>query len=230
MTMKIKEMTEKERPRERLVEKGAGDLSNGELLAILLRTGVKGASALELAQSLLAKVDGSLVKMSQMPMEAIRSVYGLGGMKAVPIVAALELGRRFFEEGMQVDKLTIVSPSQIYRLMKPGLKGLQNEECWAVFLNSAHYVISKERMTAGGINSTIVDIKTIAAKALARKAVSVILVHNHPSGNPRPGTEDIRQTELLRQALTSLSISLMDHVVICDDCYYSFADEMVYEG
>ena len=228
--MKIKEMTETERPRERLVEKGAADLSNGELLAILLRTGIKGASALELAQNLLAEADGSLVKMSQMPLERIRGIYGLGGMKAVPIVAALELGRRYFDEGMQVDKLAIVSPSQIFQLMKPALKGLQKEECWAVFLNSAHYVIAKEKMTAGGLNSTIVDIKTIAAEALARKAVAVILVHNHPSGNPRPGAEDIRQTELLRQALTSLSISLMDHVVVCDDCYYSFADDTVYEG
>lgn len=228
--MKIKEMTEKERPRERLVERGAEDLSNGELLAILLRTGIKGASALELAQNLLAEADGSLVKMSQMPLERIRGIYGLGGMKVVPIVAALELGRRFFEEGMQVDKLAIVSPSQIFKLMRPALKGLQSEECWAVFLNSAHYVIAKEKMTSGGLNSTIVDIKTIAAEALARKAVSVILVHNHPSGNPRPGTEDIRQTELLRQALVSLSISLMDHVVICDDSYYSFADETVYEN
>lgn len=228
--MKIKEMTETERPRERLVEKGAADLSNGELLAILLRTGIKGASALELAQNLLVEADGSLVKMSQMPLERIRGIYGLGGMKAVPIVAALELGRRYFDEGMQVDKLAIVSPSQIFQLMKPALKGLQKEECWAVFLNSAHYVIAKEKMTAGGLNSTIVDIKTIAAEALARKAVAVILVHNHPSGNPRPGAEDIRQTELLRQALTSLSISLMDHVVVCDDSYYSFADETVYEG
>ena len=230
MIMKIKEMTEMERPRERLVEKGAADLSNGELLAILLRTGIKGVSALELARNLLSHTGGSLVRMSQMRLDDYRSIYGLGGMKAVPIVAALELGRRFIGEGMMVNKLAIVSPSQVFRLLKPVLKGLQSEECWAVFLNSAHYVIAKEKMTAGGLNSTIVDIKAIAAKALARKAVAVILVHNHPSGNPRPGTEDIRQTELLRQALTSLSIALMDHVVVCDDCYYSFADDTVYEG
>lgn len=228
--MKIKEMTEKERPRERLIDKGAADLSNGELLAILLHTGIKGTSALDLAQNLLSHTGGSLVRMSQMQLDDFRSIYGLGGMKAVPIVAALELGRRFIGEGMTVDKLAIVSPSQVFRLLKPALKGLQSEECWAVFLNSAHYVTAKVKMTAGGLNSTIVDIKTIAAEALARKAVAVILVHNHPSGNPRPGTEDIRQTELLRQALASLSITLMDHVVVCDDCYYSFADEMVYEG
>ena len=101
--------------------------------------------------------------------------------------------------------------------------------CWAVFLNSANYVLAREKMSTGGLNSTLVDVKTIAATALEKKAVSVILVHNHPSGNPRPGKEDIRQTELLRQALTALSISLTDHVVICDDCYYSFADETVYE-
>ena len=226
--MRIKEMTENERPREKMVLNGPEKMSSGELLAILIGWGTKGVSAVDIAQSLLKLAGGSLIKLSQMTLEQIQAVYGLGGVKAVTVEAALELGRRFVEESMHIEKTSIISPSQVYGMMRPAMKGLATEECWAVFLNSANYVLSREKMSSGGLNSTLVDVKTIAAMALEKKAVSVILVHNHPSGNPRPGKEDIRQTELLRQALTALSISLTDHVVICDDCYYSFADEMVY--
>ncbi len=228
--MRIKEMTENERPREKMVLNGPEKMSSGELLAILIGSGTKGVSAVDAAQSLLKLAEGSLIKLSQMTLRQIQSVHGLGGVKALTVASALELGRRFVEESMHIEKISIISPSQVFGMMRPAMKGLATEECWAVFLNSANYVLSREKMSAGGLNSTLVDIKTIAATALEKKAVSVILVHNHPSGNPRPGKEDIRQTELLRQALTALSISLTDHVVICDDCYYSFADEMVYEG
>lgn len=228
--MRIKEMAEAERPRERMMGSGPSNMSNGELISILLRTGIKGESAVEMAQRLLAKAGGSLTKLSQMNLKQFQSINGFGGMKALPIMAALELGRRFLDEGMAIEKLSVISPAQIFRMMKPALKGLTYEECWAVFLNSANYVISRERMSSGGLNSTVIDVKSIASIALTLKAVSVILVHNHPSGNPRPGNEDIRQTEILRLALSSLSISLVDHVVMCDDSYFSFADDTVYEG
>lgn len=227
--MRIKEMTESERPREKMSANGPENMSNGELLAILIGWGTKGVSAVDIAQNLLKLAGGSLIKLSQMTLGQLQTVYGLGGVKAVTVEAALELGRRFVGESMKIEKISIISPSQVYRMMRPAMKGLVSEECWAVFLNSANYVLAREKMSTGGLNSTLVDVKTIAATALEKKAVSVILVHNHPSGNPRPGKEDIRQTELLRQALTALSISLTDHVVICDDCYYSFADETVYE-
>lgn len=228
--MKIKEMTESERPRERLVQNGADKLSDGELLAILIGSGTRGMSAVDTSRTLLSLADGSLTRLSQMPLSRIRSVKGLGGVKAVTVAAALELGRRFIAEDMKIEKLSIISPAQVYRMMKPVMKGLTEEECWAVFLNSASYVISRERMSKGGLNSTLIDVKLIAAMALQKKAVSVILVHNHPSGNPRPGKEDLRQTAALKTALSSLSIDLTDHVVVCDDSYFSFADETMYEG
>ena len=226
--MKIKELTEGERPRERMVEYGPEALGTGELLAILLRTGTAGESAVELAQRLLALAGGSLVQLSRMPLERLRSQRGLGGTKVLPVLAALELGRRFMSEESRLDKISIIAPSQVYRLMKPSLKGLETEECWVIYLNPSRYVIGKEKVSAGGLDSTILDVRKIASSALERRARSLILVHNHPSGNPRPGSEDLNQTLALRGALDSLSISLLDHVVFCDDCYYSFADELVY--
>ena len=217
--MKIKELSEGERPRERMMENGPEVLSTGELLAILLRSGTKGESAVDLAQRLLAFAGGSLVQLSQMP---------LGGTKVLPVIAALELGRRFMAEESRLDRIPVVAPSQVYRLMKPVMKGLETEECWVIYLNSAKYVISRECVSSGGLSSTIMDVKRIASSALEKKAQSVVLVHNHPSGNPRPGQEDIRQTQLLHDALAPLQIGLLDHVVFSDGRYYSFADEMVY--
>ena len=227
--MRIKELTEGERPRERMMEYGPESLGTGELLAILLRSGTRGASAVELAQSLLSLAGGSLVQLSRTPIERIRSQRGLGGAKALPVIAALELGRRFIAEESRLDKVPVVAPSQIYRMMKPVLKGLETEECWVVYLNPAKYVTSRECISAGGLTSTIIDVKKVVASALERKAHALVLVHNHPSGNPRPGKEDLLQTKKLRDALSAFSIGLLDHVVVCDDRYYSFADEMVYQ-
>lgn len=226
--MRIKELTEGERPRERMMEYGPEALGTGELLAILLRSGTAGESAVELAQRLLAMAGGSLVQLSRLPLERLRSQRGLGGTKVLPVLAALELGRRFMSEESRLEKIPIIAPSQVYRLMKPALKGLETEECWVIYLNSARYVIGRGKVSAGGLNATILDVKKIVSSALDCKAQSLILVHNHPSGNPRPGSEDLSQTTALHNALESLSISLLDHIVFCDDCYYSFADELVY--
>lgn len=223
-------MTENERPREKMILNGPEKMSNGELLTILIGWGTKGVSAIDVAQNLLKLADGSLIKLSRMSLQQLQTVYGLGGVKAVTVEAALELGRRFVEENMNIEKISIISPSQVYAMMRPAMKGLETEECWAIFLNSANYVLAKEKMSAGGLNSTLIDVKTISASALEKKAVSVILVHNHPSGSPRPGQEDLRQTEALKTALTSLSISLTDHIIVCDDCFFSFADDTLYNA
>jgi DNA repair protein RadC len=211
-----------------MMEYGPEGLATGELLAILLRSGTRGESAVDLAQRLLALTGGSLVQLSRMPLERLRAQRGLGGNKVLPVIAALELGRRFLAEESRMDRIPVVAPSQVYRLMKPVMKGLETEECWVIYLNSAKYVISRECVSSGGLSSTIMDVKRIAASALEKKAQSIVLVHNHPSGNPRPGQEDIRQTQALHDALAPLQISLLDHVVFSDDRYYSFADELVY--
>ena len=228
--MKIMELAERERPRERMLSVGAAGLSTGELIAILLRSGTRGESAMDLAQRLLSLSGGSLVQLSRMPLSRLRALRGLGGTKVLPVIAALELGRRFMDEESRLDKIPVIAPAQVFRMMKPVLKGLETEECWVLYLNSAKYVISRECVSAGGMDSTIMDVKRIAASALEHKAQSLVLVHNHPSGNPRPGSEDKERTLELRRVLDSLSISLLDHVVVCDDAYYSFADEMVYRG
>ncbi len=191
--MKIKELTEGERPRERMMEYGAESLGTGELLAILLRSGTRGESAVDLAQRMLALAGGSLVQLSRIPVDRLRAQRGLGGTKVLPVIAALELGRRFMAEESRLEKIPVIAPAQVYIMMKPELKGLETEECWVIYLNAAKYVISKE-------------------------------------GNPRPGSEDIRQTAALRAALKPFSIELVDHVVFADDSYYSFADETVYRG
>lgn len=228
--MKIKEMTENERPREKMILNGPESMSNGELLAILIGWGTRGVSALDIAQTLLKMADGSLIKLSQMTLAQIQGVHGLGGAKAVTVNAALELGRRFVEENMGIEKTSIISPAQVYGMMIPSMKGLMEEECWVIFLNSANYVISRDCMSTGGLNSTLFDVKKIAAAALEKRAVSVILVHNHPSGNPRPSPGDMKQTAALKDALNSLSIALTDHIVVSDDSYFSFADDCVYPG
>ena len=137
--MKIKELTEGERPRERMVEYGAESLGTGELLAVLLRSGTRGESAVDLAQRLLSLAGGSLVQLSKMPLERLRAQRGLGGTKVLPVLAAFELGRRFMAEESRLEKVSIISPAQVYRLMKPVMKGLEAEECWVVYLNAAKY-------------------------------------------------------------------------------------------
>ena len=213
-----------------MMEYGAESLGTGELLAILLRSGTRGESAVDLAQRMLAMAEGSLVQLSRIPVDRLRAQRGLGGTKVLPVIAALELGRRFMAEESRQEKIPVIALAQVYIMMKPELKGLETEECWVIYLNAAKYVISKECVSSGGLNATIMDCKMIVASALDRKAQALVLVHNHPSGNPRPGSEDIRQTAALRAALKPFSIELLDHVVFSDDSYYSFADETVYRG
>lgn len=219
------EITESERPRERLLRTGPRGLSNSELLAILLRSGTKGVSALELAQKLLHSAGGSLARLSGMTVEKMVGVNGLGPVKALQVIAAFELGRRFMAEVSEVKKSPVTSPAQVYSLMIPEMKGLTHEEFWVVFLNRSNYVLAKKRMTTGGLSATVIDSKAVVLEALELKASSLVLVHNHPSGNPRPGVEDIKQTAALKKAAGSFDIGLVDHVIVCDDCYYSFADE-----
>jgi len=223
--MKMKELCNDERPREKLIEKGAGALSNAELLAIMLHTGSGKNNAIDLAREMLVGAGGTLNSVSAMPLERLCGFNGIGPGKAATVVAAFELGRRAFAEQNPVSDKAISNPRDVFRLMIPHLKALDHEECWAVFLNRANLFIGKEMMSRGGLEATVMDSKTIVRRAIEKKASGVILVHNHPSGNARPGAADIRQTEILKKALSTCDISLIDHVVIASDSFYSFADE-----
>jgi DNA repair protein RadC len=223
--MRLKELCLDDRPREKMLEKGPGALSNAELLAIMIRTGTGKMNVVDVARTLLSSAEGRLNAIADMPMERLCSVSGIGRSKAVTIAAAFELGRRCSMELAVPDKVAVSSPKVVFRMMLPFLRGLDHEECWAMFLNRANYVLGKERMSVGGLESTVVDVKAILRRALERKASGVILVHNHPSGSAMPGQADIRQTAVLKKALQTCEIQLVDHVVVAEDSWYSFADE-----
>ena len=225
--MKLKDLCEDDRPREKLVVKGPSALSNAELLAIMLRTGTGKMNVVDVARELLKSAEGRLNAIAGMSMEKLCSIDGIGPGKAVTIAAAFELGRRSSSEQIIHDRNAVSSPKDVFRMMLPIMRGLDHEECWAVFLNRANYVLGKERMSAGGMDSTVIDTKAVIRRALERKACGVILVHNHPSGSAMPGQADIRQTAVLKKALQACEIQLLDHVVVAEDSWYSFADEQL---
>ena len=227
--MKIKDLFRDERPRERLLNNGAESLSNAELLAVLLRTGTRKMNAVELARNLLEDSDGMIGGIASMSIDRLLKLNGVGPAKAATLAASFELGRRCALESVNTKRKPITSPSSVYRLMIPHMKTLDHEECWVLFLNRSNHLIGREMMSSGGLESTIMDCKSIVRRALEKKASGLILVHNHPSGSPLPGTADIKQTQSLKNALKTCDISLVDHVVVADSSYYSFADEEITE-
>ena len=222
--MNIKEWKSEERPREKLLTNGPKSLSNSELLAILIRSGNRNESAVELAMNILKSADNSLQNLSRLSIEKLKSIKGIGTTKAVTIVAALELSMRMDSETLE-DKPTISSSKSAAQILSPLLKNLNHEECWVLFLSRSNRLILKSRMSSGGISSTIIDIKMIIKKALDNLASAIIIAHNHPSGNPYPGEQDIIQTKRLKDAAALVEISLLDHIIIAGDRYYSFSDE-----
>ena len=225
--MKILDMCPDERPREKMRLRGAKALSNADLLAILLGSGTGGKNVIEVAQELMVSAGGRLSLLGAMPLERLVSHKGVGEARAVTIAAALELGRRSFEELSVVDKRAITSPELVFQLMLPHLKNLDHEECWILYLNRANFLIGKEMITSGSLESTLIDTGRILRKAIEKQCSYVILVHNHPSGSPRPGQADIYQTEVLRKALSAVGIHLADHVVMAEDAFYSFNEERI---
>ena len=228
--MKIKDLCAEERPREKMLARGADALTNAELLAILLRTGTGGRNVVDVSRELLKSCNERLGEMASMSAERLRQVDGIGPGKAVTVMAAIELGRRLaLETGMEL-AVRLDSPAKVYRIMLPLMRDLDHEECWALFLNRVNSLIAKEKMTFGGQDFTLFDKRVIIRRALERKATSLILVHNHPSGNPYPSVEDINQTKELHRALSSCGLQLLDHVIVAGASYYSFSDEQVVHG
>ena len=222
--MTIPEWNEDERPRERLLAKGASSLSEAELIAIIIGSGTKNETAVDLARKILVLGDNNLRSLSVISIDKLREIKGIGQSKAISIIAAGELAKRI--SLTHVKQLSnIGSSSYAAKIISPILRDLSHEECWILYLNRANKLISKERLSSGGVSSTIVDVKIIIKNALERLASSIILVHNHPSGNPNPGENDKQQTKILKNAAAMFDISLIDHLIIAGDTYYSFADE-----
>ncbi|MBQ6074014.1 MAG: DNA repair protein RadC [Bacteroidales bacterium] len=220
----IKTWDEEERPREKLMLHGAASLTNTELLALLLRSGTSERSAVDLARELLAGSGGKLDTLSRRSAAGMALTAGIGPAKATSVAAAFELARRLAAE-LPDDAPPVRRSATVARMMGPLLKDLAHEECWIIYLNRSGKVTCKEKVSSGGQVSTVIDIKIIVKKAVERLASGIILVHNHPSGNPAPGEQDRTQTEALRKAAAVFDIALVDHIVIGGRKYYSFSDE-----
>ena len=228
--MKMKDMCKSERPREKMLSLGAGALSNGELLAVLLRSGTSACGVMEMSQMLLSRADGRLTRMFSMGAEELLGLPGVGPEKAATIMAAFDLGKRFLLEESDVAKVPVVGARSVYDRMIPLMKGLRREECWAVFLNSSNYVLGKLLISTGTLSETLMDARMVVKPALEKNAGGVVLVHNHPSQNPRPSPQDVTVTGRIRAACSQFGISLVDHVIVCDSCFYSFADDRSYKA
>ncbi len=226
--MTILQMNSEDRPREKMLDKGAKALTAKELLAILIGSGSIRRSALELAGDILDEVDGRISMLSGRSVDSLMRFYGIGKAKAITIAAAMELGRRALSEESIPRKIPVQQPEQIYRIMLPEVRNIDHEQCWVLYLNRSNYLISKEMITRGGSDSTLFDIKYIVKKVIEKQAASVILVHNHPSGNPVPGKSDIQATKALKKALDTFNVSLLDHIVIAESSFFSFHDEKTY--
>lgn len=225
--MKITDLNPDDRPREKLIEKGPDCLSSAELMAIVMGNGLGGLNAVDLARELIKKANGNLSSLYSMSFEKIQRVKGIGQAKAARIKAALELGRRVFIEKSSVKRVSLLTSSETYKIMQPLMRGLTHEECWVLFINKYGYLIGKEKVSIGGSSATIVDTDMVVEKALEKEASALILVHNHPSGNPCPGKEDVAVTISLRQALEHCNVKIYDHIVVCDESYFSFADNSI---
>ena len=223
--MKILDLCADERPREKMLDRGAAALSNAELLAILLRTGTGKRNVVEVAQTMLRRAEGSLDTLAGMSVDVLCETEGVGPGKAVTIAAAFELGRRWFSKEGAGKRVKLSNPDVVFRMMYPLMRNLETEECWVIYLNNSNYCLGKERISIGGIDSTVLDSKVLVRKTLEKKAVGVILVHNHPSGNAMPSAADISRTRAISNALKACELSLVDHVVIGSRNYYSFSDE-----
>ncbi|MCX6266578.1 MAG: DNA repair protein RadC [Bacteroidetes bacterium] len=220
----IRNWAEDDRPREKLALKGRHSLSDAELLAILIGSGTRQESALDLAKNILKLASGNLVELSKQSMTDLIKVKGIGQAKAVTIIAALELGRRRNESEVLIrDK--IKTSRDAYEIFRSTIGDRPYEEFWIILLNRANKVLKKCNISEGGISGTVVDPKKIFKISLDNHASSIILGHNHPSGVVTPSEADCRITKKLHEAGAMLEVAVLDHLIIGDDSYYSFADE-----
>jgi len=217
---------EADRPREKMLLRGKQQLSDTELLAILLGSGSREETAVSLAQRILQSVDNNLDQLGKRSIpDLIKGFKGVGEAKAIAITAAMELGRRRQLTDIK-DKPKIISSKDAYNVIAPILMDLPHEEFWIIIMNRANRVLSREQISSGGTTGTVVDAKVLFKRTLGHeKMTSIILCHNHPSGNLMPSTADIELTKKLKSAGKLLDIDVLDHLIIAERGYYSFADE-----
>lgn len=223
----IKHWAEEDRPREKLLLKGVSALSDSELLAILIGSGNDEESAVELCKRILHKADNNLNKLGRFSVnDLVNNFRGIGPAKAISILSALELGKRRKSEDVP-DKRKISSSHDAFAILYPILTDLNHEEMWALLLDRSNNVISSMQVSRGGISQTVVDIRLILREAINHYASSIVLGHNHPSGSCTPSPHDTAITKKLKEAAQWMDIALLDHIIVCGETYYSFADEGV---
>jgi len=220
----IKSLSEDDRPREKLASLGRHNLSDAELIAIVLGSGNKNETAVQLAQRMLSENQNNINQLAKLSLAELKKYKGVGEAKAVSIAAAFELGRRR-TEGETTQKVKITSSSIAYKLLQKRLSDLPHEEFWVLILNRANQVIKEEYLSKGGISGTVVDIRLICKAAIENNASGIVIAHNHPSGQVIPSEDDKRITKKLSEALKTFEIGLLDHLIIGDQKYFSFADE-----
>lgn len=222
----IKSWAIDDRPRERLLLKGKFSLSDAELLAILIRSGNRKESAVDLAKRMLLSVDNNLQKLSKLSIEELTRFKGIGEAKAISIVTALELGkRRQFQNTVVKPKITC--SKDVFNIVQPLLGDLGHEEFWVLFLNNANEVMAKQQLSKGGFTGTLVDLRLLFKRALELQSIAIIVCHNHPSGKLKPSKSDKHLTDKIKQGGETLDIKLLDHLIITEKAYFSFTDEGV---
>ena len=220
----IKNWADDDKPREKLVQKGRAILSDAELIAILISSGNRNESAVELSKRILASVNNNLNELGKLSVKQLMKFKGIGEAKAVSIVAALEIGRR--RRGEDGQKITKISSSRcVFNLLQPKMGELPHEEFWIVYLNNSNKVLFAGQQSKGGITGTLVDVRLVLKQALELGAVGLILAHNHPSGTLKPSEADKQITQKLKLASQALDIKVLDHIIITQKEYFSFADE-----
>ncbi|MEP0713927.1 MAG: DNA repair protein RadC [Algoriphagus sp.] len=223
-SIKISQLAEEDRPREKLLLKGKSALTDAELIAILIGSGTPSVSAVDLSKYILASVNYDLRELAKLSIQDLKRFKGIGEAKAISIIAAMELGRRRKDTEPAL-KPTIACSHDIYDLMKPELLGEQIEYFYLILLNRGNRVMRKQLISQGGTAGTVVDPKVVFKIALEHLAQSIILVHNHPSGSISPSEQDIRLTQRLVKIGSELDLTVLDHVIFADSGYFSFADD-----
>jgi len=219
----IKSWATEDRPREKLISKGASALSAAELLAILISSGNKKESAVDLSKRILASVQYNIHELAKLSVKELTAFNGIGPAKAITIVTALELGKRRQLESF-IYKPKIHSSQAVFSMMQPQIGMLAHEEFWVLYLNNANEVLSKYQLSKGGITATLVDVRLLFKKAIEMSAVAIVICHNHPSGTLNPSREDKQITKKIKDGGLSLDIKLLDHLIITEKSYFSFAD------
>jgi DNA repair protein RadC len=223
----ITHWSEDDKPREKLMLKGKAALSDAELIAILIGSGSRNESAVELSKRILNSVNNNLNALGKLSLSQLVQFKGIGEAKAISIIAALELGRRRRAEDA-VDLFKITSSKAIFELMQPIIGELPHEEFWIVYLNNSNKVLSKSQLSKGGITGTLVDVRIVFKMALELGATALILCHNHPSGTLVPSEADKQITKKLKLAGDSLEIKVLDHLIVTETNYFSFVDEGIF--